>query len=261
MPTTLSNLPTQRKRRLGELLIEAGAIDETHLKTALAEQRKWGGKLGRVLVDMGFIDEVSMGQVLAQQLHLEVIDLDTANLSPRVVDHLRLDLAERYGVFPVKYDAALKAVHLATPDPTNTETLKEIEFALNQRVVPVVATASSIDRAVRHYYYGENVVASPVATVVGIQEATFDLEQQFEGGPPPKPSGPRRSAPRPVPPQPPNAVETELRQEIALLREQVEALEQSSTSQLRAVRSLLEILMEAGLVSRDEYLSRLHKPD
>ena len=172
-----------------------------------------------------------------------------------------LDLAERYGVFPVKYDAALKSVHVATPDPTNTETLKEIEFAINTRVVPVVATASAIDRAIRRYYYGENVVATKTADpeVVGLQEASFE----FEGGPPPnaKPSAPRRSAPRPVPPQPPNAVEAELRQELALVREQVEALEQSNASQLKALRTLLELLMEAGLVGRDEYLSRLHKPE
>ena len=36
--------------RLGDLLLQAGLIDEMQLQSAVARQRQWGGKLGDVLV-------------------------------------------------------------------------------------------------------------------------------------------------------------------------------------------------------------------
>ena len=46
--------------RLGDLLLQAGLIDEMQLQSAVARQRQWGGKLGDVLVTNGFIDEMML---------------------------------------------------------------------------------------------------------------------------------------------------------------------------------------------------------
>ncbi|RYZ36789.1 MAG: general secretion pathway protein GspE, partial [Myxococcaceae bacterium] len=35
--------------------MDAGLLTETQLRTALAEQRKWGGRLGLTLVQMGYV--------------------------------------------------------------------------------------------------------------------------------------------------------------------------------------------------------------
>ena len=43
-----------------------------------------------------------------------------------------------------------------------------------------------------------------------------------------------------------------------MLREQVDALEELNGSQVRALRVLLEVLIESGIVTRDEYLEKLH---
>ncbi|MCU0700242.1 MAG: general secretion pathway protein GspE [Myxococcaceae bacterium] len=254
--------PPRVRRRLGELLIEAGVLDEVRLKAALAEQKKWGGRLGRVVVEMGFVDEVAMCRVLAQQLRLGTVDLDSHQLPARITDHLRLDLAERYGVFPVAFDPTTNVVTLATSDPTNVEALQELEFATNQKMTPIVATASSIDRAIRHHYFGESASATKAATPgeLGLTETTFELDQLLSApaaSPRPPSATARPAVPPPAAPSP--EVEAQLRKEIALLREQVDGLETIVTSQVRALRSLLEILIEAGLITRDEYLQRLHR--
>ena len=36
--------------KLGDLLVKANVLNESQLKSALAEQQKWGGKLGEILV-------------------------------------------------------------------------------------------------------------------------------------------------------------------------------------------------------------------
>ncbi|MBX7101646.1 MAG: general secretion pathway protein GspE, partial [Myxococcaceae bacterium] len=146
---------TTRRRRLGELLIEAGVLDDERLKAALVEQKKWGGKLGRTLVEMGFVDETAMVQALSKQLGIPSVDLDQLTLPPEVVQLLRVDLAERYGVFPLQGDPRGRTLQVASSDPTNLEALQELGMTLGARVVPTVATGSSIDRAIRRLYYGE----------------------------------------------------------------------------------------------------------
>lgn len=249
----MSRAPTsapRSKRKLGELLREAGLIDDSHLSAALHEQKKWGGRLGRTLVEMGFVTEASMCAVLAQQLQLQTIDLDTATLPDRVETTLRLDLAERYGVFPVAFDATTKQLALATSDPTNLESLQEIEFATGHKLLPVVATASAIDRAIRRYYFGEQATGkavSPPPTQV-VSETSYELDQLLGSAPA---QGQQSSG---------AGNGERLEQEVLALREQVQGLEQIVSSQVRATRTMVELLFEYGLVSREDYLQKLNKP-
>ncbi len=246
-----------RRRRLGELLIEAGVLDETRLKAALQEQRKWGGKLGRTLVEMGFITEAVMVQSLSKQLQLASIDLDTQALPATVASMMRVDLCERYGVFPVGGDARTRTLNLATSDPTNVEALQELSFATNAKVVAVVATASSIDRAIRRYYYGETTAASKTASPaqLGLKETNLELDELLGVAPAKPGQAPAAKAPAPV------VDDGAWKKEIALLREEIEALDKSASNHARGLRALVELLIEAGLISREDYLAKLHKPD
>lgn len=255
------------RRRLGELLVEAGLLDEERLETALKEQRKWGGRLGRTLVEMGFVAEPDLVHVLAQQLQLRTVDLDRAELPPRITECLRLDLAERYGVFPLGVDAQGTTLFVATSDPTNIEQQQELEFATSMKVELAVATGSSIDRAIRKFYFGDDSPppgASPPtrAPRQQVDETTYELTELLgEAQPATAPASVKSAPPPPVPPRLPEPGTRNLKQEVALLREQVQGLEAITTSQVKALRVLLELLIESGLLTRDEYLERLHRDD
>lgn len=242
---------TGKRRRLGELLIEAGVLDQTQLQAALAEQKKWGGKLGRTVVEMGFVDEDSMMRALSRQLKLPVVDLDNIKLAATVTGLLKLDLCERYGVFPLGADLRNKTLQLATSDPTNVDAMNDITFKTGMKVAVAVATASSIDRAVRRMYYGEQTRASPTATPqkFGVPEPTFDIDEI--SGVRPRPS---------VPTDPMVEIDSAARDaEVARLKDRVAALEKQSDKQVKALRALVELLVESGLVSRDEYLAKTNR--
>lgn len=55
------------KRRLGDIFVERGMIDQAQLDEALAVQRETGAKLGEVLVDLGFITRVALAGVISEQ--------------------------------------------------------------------------------------------------------------------------------------------------------------------------------------------------
>lgn len=229
--------PPAKKRRLGEILLDAGLIDESQLQAALAEQRKWGGKLGRTLVEMGFVEEESMLLVLSRQLNVPAVDLDRATLPPDVGRLMRLDLAEQLGVFPLGGDPLQKTLLVATSDPTNQEMLQELAARTGRRIQWAVAGRSSIDRAIRRYYYGESHPLTP--TSPDHEEPTRDLGTGQAG-----------------PAAPPVA---SLEERLGELSERVALLEKQAANQSRALRGLFELLVEKGVMTRTEYLEKIRK--
>ena len=234
------------------MLIDAGVLTETRLQAALAEQKRWGGRLGRTLVEMGFVEESAMVNALSMQLGLPVVDLDSLVLPASITQLLRVDLAERYGIFPLAGDPKTRSLQVATSDPTNFDALKEVSLQANSRVHAAVATASQIERAIRRYYYGERTI-EPTRTAnpstFGVFEPSFDLTVSEPS--PPKPPPPSA---KPMPPLPgasaPRADEVTSR---------LKALEEASSAQGSALKALIELLVDSGLVSRDEYLRKLKR--
>jgi hypothetical protein len=146
-----------RKRRLGEILMEAGLINETQLEAALNSQRTWGGKLGSTLVRMGFVQEEDILRSLSSQLRLPSVDFRKIKIAPDALQTVPLRVAQKYNVIPVafKEEQARKRVILAMSDPTNLDVVTEIQFQTGVSIRPVVATESSISRAIDRYYRGK----------------------------------------------------------------------------------------------------------
>jgi hypothetical protein len=65
--TALTAMEPAAKRRLGDIFVERGLIDQLQLNEALAVQRESGGKLGEILVDLGCITRVALAGVISEQ--------------------------------------------------------------------------------------------------------------------------------------------------------------------------------------------------
>ncbi len=143
-----------KRKRIGEILLEAGLINEDQLTAALSSQKTWGGRLGSTLVRMGFVKEEDILRCLSAQLRLPSVDFRKVRISPRAVAAIPQRIAEKYHVMPVavKEELGKKSVILAMADPTNLDAIAEIEFQTGVNVRPVVATESSIARAIDYYY-------------------------------------------------------------------------------------------------------------
>ena len=266
-----SSPPAGKKRRLGELLKDAGLITELQLKAALAEQRKWGGKLGRTLVEMSFVDEPSMAAALSRQLNLPLVDLDALQTPADVTSWLRVDVAERYGVFPLGGDARQKTLQVATSDPTNFEALQELAFHTGMRIQVSICGPTAIDRAIRKHYYGESVTASDVGStsLLGLEEQSFDAQEIItrsgekvtaggSGGQPLMASAAMGAGSDPYAvTSPRSVVQAEQERQIQELGARLEALEKHAAQQVKALRSLFELLIEKGHISREEYVAKV----
>ena len=136
------NVPMAGARRnLGEILIDAGVLDDAQLRSALGHQRQWGGRLGHILIDLKLIDEHTLAQTLASQLGLELCDLG-GDLDIEVVRMLPQSVAERHAVFPLRFDpeAGGGTLTVVFSDPTNLTAIDEVRFQTGKTIQLAVAS-------------------------------------------------------------------------------------------------------------------------
>lgn len=138
-----------RRKRLGELLVEEGLVDEQQLVEGLEAQEELGGRLGSNLVRMGFLDEDKLAEFLGRQLGLPCITkLD--RISPAAVRRVPKSIAERFEVVPVSIDE--RDIGVAMADPANLEAIDAVAFATGLRVRPAVAPEVLIQYALARFY-------------------------------------------------------------------------------------------------------------
>lgn len=80
--------------RLGEMLIEAGFVNEQDVQRALEFQSRLGGQLGAVLIRLGAVSEDNLLSVLSKQLDMPV--MDSRNIPMDV--NLLLNTIEQSGI-------------------------------------------------------------------------------------------------------------------------------------------------------------------
>ncbi len=131
-----------RKIRLGDLLVEKGAITEEQLQLALAEQKKLGRKLGRTLIELGMIDEASLLELLAEQLNVPLIDITNYDYSNDVAKRLPESFSRRYRALVLEDRGADYLVAMA--DPADIYALDEIQSKLKKMVSPAIVRESAL---------------------------------------------------------------------------------------------------------------------
>src|SRR5512138_3035981 len=170
------------KKRLGEMLIEAGVIGETQLKAALGHQRQWGVRLGQALVDLKLATEADIVRALALKYGFDVARLET--LEPYGLEQalalLPREFAIRNNVFPMAADTA--SVTVAMSDPTNLAVADEIRFRTGRRVKVCIGGDREVAEAVRRHYPGGNEVEA-IALDLDVDDAeTEAVFDPFGGG-------------------------------------------------------------------------------
>lgn len=140
----------RERKRLGDMLLEAGKISLAQLNRALETQRKTKRRLGEVLIDQGLLTEDEIADVLAQQLSLERIDLEKTFVEQDIARSIPKEVALKYTAIPI-YMRDGKLV-VAMSDPLNMFAIDDICFITQKKIQPAVATKQQILKAIEIYY-------------------------------------------------------------------------------------------------------------
>ncbi len=132
-------MATQQKLRLGDLLIQKGAITQQQLEEALTAQIESNKKLGEVLLQKKYVDEVTLDNILAEQLDLPVIELGDYDMDEEVSRRLPETYARRFNAILLSEDDDSALVGMIDPlDLIATDEIsrlleKEVKIAIVRR--------------------------------------------------------------------------------------------------------------------------------
>ena len=136
--------------RIGEILLAQGKITRAQLDESQAVQRHDHRKLGQILLCAGYVNEADLAMALAKKLRLDFVEL-TENDVDRVVTLLAdQKVLRRHGVLPLRVEDGRLVV--AMSDPTNFYAIEDLTMITGHPVVPVVAVESEIQRVLNQVY-------------------------------------------------------------------------------------------------------------
>lgn len=143
----------RKKIRVGDLLVEAGAITEEELQQALDYQKENGGRIGNVIMEMGFISQDLLVTVLTSQLGVGYVELKACKIEDDIIRLVPDNLVNKYKVMPIEFDPENPNVlKVAMVDPMDLNAIDDIAIATNTQVEPLLAMEEDIMNAIGKYY-------------------------------------------------------------------------------------------------------------
>lgn len=140
-----------KRKRFGEILIEAKVVDQHQLERALEKQKGTGRRLGQVFEEMGVVTERDIAAALARQFGFKTVsNIAKAKFSEKLLSLFDSDMASNRMLFPLKMEGS--TLYLAMVNPLDIETIDNISFKSGLRVIPCVTTPSEIQSAVNRHY-------------------------------------------------------------------------------------------------------------
>lgn len=254
------------RKKLGEMLVDAGVLSEQGLRSALNEQRRWGGTLGHKLVDMKLVSEADLVRVLSLQLSIPTIELDKVEIPPDVTTLVPTELAHEHYLIP--FAQPMKFLDVAMSDPTNLGILDELRIRTQLNIRPYLAGPRMIERALARYYprgfsrMHRADVAVPLVEGNDVLDAPAPIPTKLADAFPrqrPRQTSTALSPPPPTPGLgyggPPGVSSRDA--EIDALQDRISRLEALVARDEEVLRKLLALLVEKQVATRDEILERI----
>lgn len=153
----------EKRKRLGDILIEAGLISKEQLNETL-RMKKMEQKLGDALVERGHINEQQLIEVLEFQLGIPHVSLFRYPIDDSLTSLISKEFALRHVVIPIKKDG--NTLTIAMNDPMDVYTIDDIRLTTGFSISPVIAKKDDIIQSIYKYYdmketFEESLVETP----------------------------------------------------------------------------------------------------
>lgn len=171
---------------LEALLVEAGAITQSQLDEALAEQAKTGVFLGQILVDKHFIDDNSFTSLLAKQCRIPHLSLLDYLIDKELLKVVSKEMCIKYCLLPI--DRMGKNLTVAMVNPLDAAALTAVRAACpDLRIKPILCAYQHFEAVSRKLFDTPRPEASDELSMTSLGFVR-------EPAQPPKPPVPKTAA-------------------------------------------------------------------
>lgn len=140
--------------RLGEVLVQRGAITQDQLRIAIKEQQNNGLPIGRQLILLGFVTEALIRDQLANTGGHNSIDLSNVIADAEALGRVPQAFARRHYVLPIAFDAETQTLTIAITDMFNVVALDQLRALIGTfiEIELVLASEAQLLEAVDKFY-------------------------------------------------------------------------------------------------------------
>jgi general secretion pathway protein E/type IV pilus assembly protein PilB len=135
---------------VGTILLERGLINQEQLDRAIEEQNRTGERLDHVMVRLGVVSSAAVLEVIGHQFALPIVDLDSIDVDPEVLQLLPPKLVFKQRCVPIaRSDGTLR---IATCDPFELTAFDELRLLTGMAIELVLADERDIRKFIRTHY-------------------------------------------------------------------------------------------------------------
>ena len=196
MPAGTSSTRTGRGTPIGELLIEAGAINAEQLAKALAAQNQNYDLLGRILIRQGACTSGDVLAALQKQYRVTSVDITRVPLDPAALEGVEKEVCEKGRLIP--FDLIGSTLCVAMVNVLNRKAIAGLEEKTGRKVKAFNATWVDIRKVIKAYFDEGNALL-----LEGRPAAAPAQKPAAQEAPPPPPPAPEAPAPEAAAPEAP----------------------------------------------------------
>ena len=165
------------QRKLGQILIDLGYINDDQLWDILEDQKQSPGTvLGQVAVRMGLVTQAQVTEALAEQWGMPIVNLEETNIQSNVLELVPQTMAEIYRIMPVSLKNNVLTVAMA--DPQNVAALDDLRNFLGHEIRGAVSSGPEVEAAIARYYADR---AESIEDVIEQMTSDEDIEKRTHG--------------------------------------------------------------------------------
>ena len=170
----------RQKKRIGDMLLEAGIITQEQLEDALEKNKTAHKKIGEMLVDLGYATEEAIGEGLATQLNIPFISLHGMKIEDDIIKLADGKLLRKHLMIPFEYkEGNVNIIRVAMADPMDMRGIDDFSIITNLQVEPVIATTQDI-LVTLDKYYGDSEAQRVAEQYAKERESRKTKEEQAE---------------------------------------------------------------------------------
>jgi len=138
------------KNSLGQMLVQAGKIDENQLKKALDIQKDKDVYIGVIFRELGYLDEKELNKYISQQMQIPSIPLGHYNIDKNSLNLIPERTVRSYKMLPLFQ--LNNTLNIAVIDPLDTDPINAARKATGLKIEPVIVTETELENAIDLYY-------------------------------------------------------------------------------------------------------------
>jgi type II secretory ATPase GspE/PulE/Tfp pilus assembly ATPase PilB-like protein len=155
------------RKRLGQMLVEAGLLTEADAAQAADDSREAGMRLGEFIVQKGLVTAEALAMTLSTQLGIQFLDLLRVEIQPEATKLVPADFCREHLLIPIETDG--RSLHVVMADPGNMQTAEDLRSMTGLEIRPAVGIPDEIRRAINIRYRVSSEIEREVGLAMPVQ--------------------------------------------------------------------------------------------